>query len=140
MIPLRDARYFLSELQKLSLVETTEVPKFTGKSRTGLTAQGEYHLWSVDLPRVYNPLIASVYKTLGNILQRKASEIEKKKLVLAREERSKGQGQGREILQGKDQEDLAELDDMLRKLTLAEARSEMVVFILRDLPGNPGQK
>jgi len=139
MIPLRDARFFLSELQKLSLVETQEVPKSSGKSRTGLTAQGEYHLWSVNLPRVYNLLLVSVYKTLGNTLQRKAGEMEKRKQVLAREERAVAQG-GRELLQGKDQEDLAELDDVLRKLTLAEARSEMVVFILRDLPGWPGQK
>jgi len=139
MIPLRDARYILSELQKLSLVETQEVPKSFGKSRTGLAAQGEFHLWSVDLPRVYNLLVASIYKTLGNILQRKASEIDKKKLVLAREERTVGQG-GRERLQAKDQEDLAELDDILEKLTLAESRCEMMVFILRDLPGWPGQR
>jgi DNA-directed RNA polymerase III subunit RPC3 len=40
----------------------------------------------------------------------------------------------------KDQEDLADLDDVVRKLALAEARCEMVVFILRDLPGWPTRK
>ena len=134
MIPLKDARYILAELQKLSLVETQEVPKFGGKSRNALAAQGEYHLWSVDLPRIYNSLLASVYKTLGNILTRKASEIETRRLVLAREERTVGQG-GRARLQAKDQEDLTELDNVMMKTTLAEARTELVAFILRDLPG-----
>ena len=136
MIPLRDARVILSQLQRLSLVENQAVPKTAGKSRTPLAAQGDFHLWTVDMPRVYGLLLATLYKTLGNILQRQAMEIEKKSLVLAREGRTARQG-GREMLAGKDQEDLADLDDTLRKLTVARVRSEMVVFLLRDLPDVP---
>ncbi|WVQ99827.1 hypothetical protein IAU59_006970 [Kwoniella sp. CBS 9459] len=140
MLPLKEARMQLAELQKLSLVETQEVPKTAAKSRAGLPPSAEYHLWAVDLPRVYGVLLTNVYKTLGNILQRKAKEIEKKKVVLARETRVENHEGGRGLLQLKDQEDLLELDDALNKLTLAETRSDLVVFILRDLPGWPGQK
>ncbi|WVR07357.1 hypothetical protein IAU60_004398 [Kwoniella sp. DSM 27419] len=139
MLPLKDARTHLAELQKLSLVETQEVPKTAAKSRAGLPPSAEYHLWAMDRPRVYGVLLTNVYKTLGNILQRKAKEIDRKKIVLAREARTEGHDGGRGLLQLKDQEDLMELDDAMNKLTLAETRSELVVFILRDLPGWPGQ-
>ncbi|WWC93589.1 hypothetical protein V866_000424 [Kwoniella sp. B9012] len=140
MIPLKDARAHLADLQRLSLVETQEVPKTAAKSRMGLPTSAEYHLWAMDEARVYGVLLTNVYKTLGNILQRKSEEIENKKIVLARESRVENLEGGRGLLQLKDQEDLLELDDYLKKLTLAEGRSEINVFILRDLPGSPGQK
>lgn len=136
MIQLKDARGNLAELQKLALVETQEVPKTAAKSRMGLPASSEWHLWQIDLARVYNTLLQSVYKTLGNIVQRRESEIESKDLPLQRE---KIVGD-RQSLQRKDVDDLDELDDMRKKLNLAELRSEMVVFLLRDMPGFPGQK
>ncbi|OCF75996.1 DNA-directed RNA polymerase III subunit RPC3 [Kwoniella mangroviensis CBS 8886] len=140
MIPLKDARAHLADLQRLSLVETQEVPKTAAKSRMGLPTSAEYHLWAMDEARVYGVLLTNVYKTLGNILQRKSEEIENKKIVLARESRVENLEGGRGLLQLKDQENLLELDDYLKKLTLAEGRSEINVFILRDLPGSPGQK
>ncbi|WVQ68259.1 uncharacterized protein L199_006466 [Kwoniella botswanensis] len=140
MIPLKDARAHLADLQRLSLVETQEVPKTAAKSRMGLPTSAEYHLWAMDEARVYGVLLTNVYKTLGNILQRKSEEIENKKIVLARESRVENLEGGKGLLQLKDQEDLLELDDYLKKLTLAEGRSEINVFILRDLPGSPGQK
>ncbi|WWD02387.1 hypothetical protein V865_000426 [Kwoniella europaea PYCC6329] len=140
MIPLKDARAHLADLQRLSLVETQEVPKTAAKSRMGLPTSAEYHLWAMDEARVYGVLLTNVYKTLGNILQRKSEEIENKKIVLARESRVENLEGGRGLLQLKDQEDLLELDDYLKKLTLAEGRSEINVLILRDLPGSLGQK
>ncbi|WWC90893.1 uncharacterized protein L201_005830 [Kwoniella dendrophila CBS 6074] len=140
MLPLKDARVHLADLQRLSLLETQEVPKTAAKSRMGLPSSAEYHLWAMDEARVYGVLLTNVYKTLGNILQRKSKEIEKKSIVLARENRVENLQGGRGLLQLKDQEDLLELDDYLKKLSLAELRSEIVVFILRDLPGSPSQK
>ncbi|RXK38119.1 hypothetical protein M231_04580 [Tremella mesenterica] len=133
MIPLRSARFYLSELQKLSLVETQEMPRVMGKGAMSKDA----HLWSIDLARAYTYILSSVYKTLGNIELRKQTEVDRKKVVLAKE--AKAGAAGRERLQLKDQQDLAELDDTLKKLTLAEGRSEEVVLILRDLPGWPGR-
>lgn len=140
MLPLKDARVHLADLQRLSLLETQEVPKTAAKSRMGLPSSAEYHLWAMDEARVYGVLLTNVYKTLGNILQRKSKELEKKSIVLARENRVENLEGGRGLLQLKDQEDLLELDDYLKKLSLAELRSEIVVFILRDLPGSPSQK
>ncbi len=137
MIPLKEARQILSSLQTMSLVETQEVPRTAAKARPGFSV-GEYHLWQVDLAKVYGFLLSGIYKTLANILQRKAKELEKKRIVSERLRRVKDIG-GKERLPQKDQEDLAELDDTLRKLTLAEARTELIVMILRDLPGGPGQ-
>lgn len=135
MIQLKDARHLLADLQKLSLVETQEVPKTAAKSRMGLPSSAEWHLWQIDLARVYNTLLQSVYKTLGNILQRRESEVEHKSATLMRE-----RANGRDRLPRKDVEELVELDDVHNKLGLAELRSEMVVFLLRDMPGFPGQK
>ncbi|WVN88622.1 uncharacterized protein L203_103833 [Cryptococcus depauperatus CBS 7841] len=144
MLPLSTARFHLASLQRLSLIETQEVPK-TGakinpsKGRPVGSVGADYHLWAVDMPRVYSVVLSGVYKTLGNILQRRHIEIERRRLVLAREDRVKLCEGGRGLLQLKDQEELAELDDALNKLTLAELRSELVVFVLRDLPGWPGK-
>jgi len=135
MIQLKDARHFLAELQKLSLVETQEVPKTAVKSRMGLPSSSEWHLWQIDLARVYNTLLQSVYKTLGNIVQRRETELENKQTVLTRE---KVAGE-RERLPRKDVDELVELDDTRKKMGLAELRSEMVVFMMRDMPGFPGQ-
>jgi len=104
--------------------------------RAILGASGEVHFWSLDLSRAYQVLLESVYKTLGNILQRKGVEMERYIAVKAREERVGGR---RNELGVKDQEDLRDFDDMVRKLSLAEARCEVVVFVLRDLPGAPGR-
>ncbi|WVQ81704.1 hypothetical protein IAT38_003829 [Cryptococcus sp. DSM 104549] len=138
MVPLKDSRHLLAELAKLSLVETQEVPKTAAKSRAGLPSSAEYHLWAVDLPRVYGTLLTNVYKVLGNILQRRLLEVQRKDIPLQKEEKAGAAGRG--ILPMKDQDDLRDLDDTLKKLALAEARSEMVSFILRDLPGWPGQR
>ena len=140
MIPLREARVAMAELQQMSLIETSEIPKNPLLKRQTMTAASEHHHWAMDLPRAYNVLLTSVYKTMGNILQRQASEREKRKGAIAREEQAIAKGADRTVLLAKDQEDLAELDDAVRKLTLAQARCEMVVFILRDLPGWPTRR
>ncbi|WWC71761.1 uncharacterized protein I206_105720 [Kwoniella pini CBS 10737] len=140
MLPLKDARMHLANLQRLSLVETQEVPKTAAKSRMGLPSSAEYHLWAMDETRVYETLLTNVYKSLGNILQRKSKEIEEKRIVLARENKAEELGSNKLMLSNKDQEDLLELDDYLKKLSLAEMRSELIVFVLRDLPGSPGLK
>ncbi|ORX38677.1 hypothetical protein BD324DRAFT_376444 [Kockovaella imperatae] len=138
MIPLKEARIALAELQKMSLIETSEIPKSLNAKRANLTATSEHHRWGMDLPRAYNAMLANVYKTLGNILQRRASEYARREAAVIREAAATAMHRGgRDVLMQKDQEELKELDDVVRKLTLAEERCEMVVFIIRDLPGWP---
>lgn len=139
MLPLKDARILLSRLQKLSLVETTEVPKSGAKVRINVSV-AEYHLWSVDLPRVYNSLLSNIYKTIANTIQRRTAEIDKRVTVLEREAKAakmSGGGVARQLLQAKDQNDLGSLEESVKKLIVGQERSDMVSFILRDLPGWP---
>lgn len=96
-------------------------------------------MWSIDLPRAYNALLTNTYKVMGNILQRQASERAKRDGALGREEFAIKRGQTRDALSTKDKEDLDELDDVLRKLRLAEVRCEMTIFMIRDLPGWPSK-
>lgn len=141
MLPLKDARILLARLQRLSLVETTEVPKTASKMRIGMPAGPEYHLWSVDLPRVYESLLSNIYKTIANIIQRRAAEVEKRNVVLEREAkaaRQRGAG-ARALLQTKDQNDLGSLEESVKKMVLGQERSDLVAFILRDLPGWPAK-
>lgn len=137
MLSLQVTRSTLTQLQSLGFIEIQEIPKIPPKHLKRLIiGLKEQHVWSIDLPRVYGQILATAYKTMGNILQRKAVEIEKRRMAVARHNRAVDQGLRAEVLLPKDQEDLRELDDVLRKLTLAEMREELVIFILRDLPGN----
>jgi DNA-directed RNA polymerase III subunit RPC3 len=141
MLPLKDARILLARLQKLSLVETTEVPKTAAKMRINMPSAAEYHLWSVDLPRVYNSLLSNIYKTIANTIQRRAVEVEKRTTVLEREAKASrktgASAQGRTLLLAKDQTDLGSLEESVKKLVVGQERSDLVAFILRDLPGWP---
>lgn len=138
MLPLKDARIHLARLQKLNLVETTEVPKSGAKMRINMPSAAEYHLWSVDLPRVYNSLLSNIYKTIGNTIQRRAAEVEKRTTLLEREAKAVRLG-GRALLQTKDQNDLGSLEESVKKLVTGQERSDLVAFILRDLPGWPAK-
>lgn len=133
MMELKDCRAILSELAGLCLIETQDVPRTAARSRLG---PGQaYHLWQVDVRKVYSFLITTMYKTLGNILQRQEEEIANRQAVLDKMQRS--DVAGREMLLQREQTELEELDRALEKLRLAEMRTELNVMILRDLPGGP---
>jgi DNA-directed RNA polymerase III subunit RPC3 len=108
--------------------------------RINMPSAAEYHLWSVDLPRVYNSLLSNIYKTIANTIQRRSAEIDKRVTVLEREAKAakmSGGGIARQLLQAKDQNDLGSLEESVKKLIVGQERSDMVAFILRDLPGWP---
>lgn len=137
MIPLREARQILSELQKLSLIDIQEVPKTAAKGRSPFPG-ADYHLWGIDLRKAYGFLLAGLYKTLGNIIQRQAKEVDRRAALLAKIDRPDLIAEGVDIaayLSAKDQADLAELNNAQTMLSLAETRTELVVMMLRDLPG-----
>ncbi|KAL1407341.1 RNA polymerase III subunit C82 [Vanrija albida] len=134
MIPLREARHILSELQKLSLIEIQEVPKTAAKGRN-MFPGSDYHLWGIDLRKAYGFLLSGVYKTLANIVQRRSREMERRAGLLAKLDRPDLQGAIEQYLNAKDQTDLAELNNATTMLSLAETRTDLVVMMLRDLPG-----
>ena len=137
MMPLREVRTSLAALQVMHLVEPSHISKFPQAKRQLMTSTSEHHMWSIDIPRAYNGLLTNTYKVMANIIQRQMSEKKKREGALGREEFAKKRGLTRDVLSTKDKEDLDELDDILRKLRLAENRCEMTIFVLRDLPGWP---
>lgn len=135
MIPLREARHILSELQKLSLIDIQEVPKTAAKNRSQFPG-ADYHLWGIDLRKAYGFLLSGVYKTTANIVQRRQKELERRAGLLAKIDRPDLRGLDvNQFLSAKDQQDYAGLQNALTMLSLAEARTDLVVMMLRDLPG-----
>jgi DNA-directed RNA polymerase III subunit RPC3 len=92
--------------------------------------------WYIDLSRTYGSLLASMYKTLANLAQRRAAEVEKRRALLERANRTDVK-ENQELLSERDRKELRELTSVLGRITLAEMRTEMNVFVLRDLPGGP---
>ncbi|GMK58430.1 hypothetical protein CspeluHIS016_0504620 [Cutaneotrichosporon spelunceum] len=135
MIPLREARHILSELQKLSLIDIQEVPKTAAKGRSQFPG-ADFHLWGIDLRKAYGFLLSGVYKTSANIVQRRQKEWEKRAALLAKLDRPDVRGMDPNLyLSAKDQADYVDLQNALTMLSLAEARTDLVVMMLRDLPG-----
>lgn len=137
MIPLREARQVLSELQKLSLIDIQEVPKTAAKGRSPFPG-ADYHLWGIDLRKAYGFLLAGVYKTLSNLVQRREKEEERRGGLLQKIDRPDLVASGLDPIQflsTKDQQDLKDLQNAQNMLDLAESRTDLVVFMLRDLPG-----
>jgi DNA-directed RNA polymerase III subunit RPC3 len=92
--------------------------------------------WFIDLSRTYASILSMMYKTLGNLAQRRAAELDKRKQVLERANRTDVR-ENPELLSERDRKELKELREVLDKIALAEVRTEMNVFVLRDLPGGP---
>lgn len=158
MLAPKDVRVITAALSASSLLELQEVPRSADRapSRT-------FYLWHVDLARAYAAMISHLYKTMANLIQRKAAELEKKRGLVERRNRVDVRESGGELLGEVDKKEGKELDDKLLKLTLAEMRTgawpllaysgsflslaysqghppvptDMNVFILRDLPGGP---
>ncbi|KAL7423505.1 RNA polymerase III subunit C82 [Cryptotrichosporon argae] len=138
MVPLRDARSTLSDLQKLSLIDIQEVPK-TAQTKGPRFATSDFHLWRYDAPKAHAVLLANTYKTLANVLQRRAAELDARHVVLARAERPDLAGM-LDLLSQKDRDDVEDVQNVVRMLALVEARTEHVVMLLRDLPGGVGAR
>nr|WRH23598.1 DNA-directed RNA polymerase III subunit RPC3 [Naematelia aurantialba] len=142
LVSLKQLRTILPELQKLNLIETHDIPKTAGgKAARPLAgvpiSAGEHHYWHLDLARAYAVLLAGLYKTLGNLIHRRETEVAKSRPALLREAKVLSMGHGHEQLGERDKRELEELEDKRRKLDLAIARTEGVVFVMRDLPGWP---
>lgn len=130
MLAPKDVRVITASLSSSSLLELQEVPRSADRapSRT-------FYLWHVDLPRAYTALISHLYKTLANLGQRKAAEVEKKRALVERRERVDVRESGGELLGEVDRKEGKELDERLMKLTLAEMRTG--TFFLPFPPVHP---
>ncbi|ORY35369.1 hypothetical protein BCR39DRAFT_509119 [Naematelia encephala] len=142
LVSLKQLRTILPELQKLNLIETHDIPKNAGgkaaRPLAGVpSSTGENHYWHLDLARAYAVLVAGLYKTLGNLVQRREMEMAKSRPALLREAKVMSTGLGHAALGERDKRELDELGDKRRKIDLAIARTDGVVFVMRDMPGWP---
>lgn len=131
MLRLNDVRGILGHLHESNIVELQQISR--GADRN---VQRMIFLWGVDLTRATTSLLSMLYKTLANLGQRRAAELVKRKDLLDKSNRTDVKSNP-ELLSDREKQDLKELYEALDKITVAELRTEMNVFILRDLPGGP---
>jgi len=93
-------------------------------------------LYHVDLSRAYQTILTRMYKALANLHQRKESVYERYQDVF---ETSMRQDvlENPKLMSERERERLINMEKELDQLTTAQARMEMNVFVLRDLPGGP---
>lgn len=116
-------------LHEHNIIELQQVPK--GNDRIAIRST---FLWFLDLSHTYITLLSAMYKALANLAERRQAEMANREALIERANRTDVlSGEGR--LSERDQRELEELDDILDKITTAELRTELNVFILRDLPG-----
>ncbi|OZJ05024.1 hypothetical protein BZG36_02143 [Bifiguratus adelaidae] len=116
MIPQKDTREKLFLLEKAGFVHFQEVPKTADRapSRT-------YYLFWVDLDTSYLALTNYIYKSMTNVRQRKQHERHLRQQIIEKTERKDVQ-ENQELLGAYNQKEYAELQQMLSKLEVAEAR------------------
>ncbi|GHJ85795.1 hypothetical protein NliqN6_2197 [Naganishia liquefaciens] len=131
MINLQDCRALLGQMHESSLIEIQQIPRSADRA-----ANRTIFLYYVDLSHAYASILSILYKTLGNLEQRRQAELDKHKDLLERANRTDVLA-NRDLLSHRDSLDLATLEETMDKITTAELRTELNVFILRDLPGGP---
>lgn len=131
MINLQDCRALLGKMHESSLLEIQQIPRSADRA-----ANRTIFLFYVDLSHAYATMLSILYKTLGNLAQRRQAELDKCADLLERANRTDVLAD-RSLLSERDAHDLLTLEEVMDKITTAELKTELNVFILRDLPGGP---
>ncbi|KAJ9093118.1 hypothetical protein QFC19_008461 [Naganishia cerealis] len=131
MINLQDCRALLGKMHESSLLEIQQIPRSADRA-----ANRTIFLYYVDLSHAYASMLSVLYKTLGNLAQRRQTERDKSAELLERANRTDVLAD-RSLLSERDGHDLHTLEEVMDKITTAELKTELNVFILRDLPGGP---
>ncbi|KAJ9108840.1 hypothetical protein QFC21_000160 [Naganishia friedmannii] len=131
MINLQDCRALLGKMHESSLLEIQQIPRSADRA-----ANRTIFLFYVDLSHAYATMLSILYKTLGNLAQRRQAELDKCADLLERANRTDVLAD-RSLLSERDGHDLLTLEEVMDKITTAELKTELNVFILRDLPGGP---
>lgn len=90
----------------------------------------------IDTPRTYASLLHSLYRTLGNVLVRQRTELERVQPLLDKRERTDVQAN---VDQYMTRDERAVLEDYFNKrerLSVLASRIDESVFVLRDLAKN----
>jgi len=134
MLHKKEVQPLLMTLSSASIIMQQEVPRGTER-----TPSRTFYLWYIDLPKTYSVLLASFYKTLGNILVRRREEESKVRVVLDKKERSEAAAAAAELTLGRaERETLKEWEEKKERLGVLERRVGECVFVLKDMGGPKG--
>lgn len=121
----------LAKLSEARLIEPQEVPRSADRapSRT-------LYLWYVDFNRTVTSLIAHHYKALANVQAQRSEQLERKKGLVEKRERTDVR-ENQALLSRRDQEESADLDWKMEALATAEMRIDKQLFVLREFDPDP---
>jgi DNA-directed RNA polymerase III subunit RPC3 len=128
MLAPNDVRVLVNTLNTANIVALQEVPKSADRqpART-------IYLWYIDSARAHATILASLHGTLGNILERLATEKERVQSILDKRDRSDIAGDENRLNRG-EREDLREWEAKRDKLMVLIHRVEEAAFVLGVLP------
>ncbi|GAA5949208.1 hypothetical protein JCM3765_003331 [Sporobolomyces pararoseus] len=130
-LSVKEAREVLARLSNARLIEPQEVPRSADRapSRT-------LYLWYVDFNRTVTSLIAHHYKALANLQAQRLEQLERKKGLVEKRERTDVR-ENQSLLSRRDQEEGADLDWKMEALATAEMRIDKQLFVLREFDPDP---
>ncbi|GAA5898808.1 hypothetical protein JCM5296_005613 [Sporobolomyces johnsonii] len=132
-LSVKDARETLGRLSDASLIEPQEVPRSADRapSRT-------IYLWFVDFNKVVTALVGHHYKALANVQAQRIRQLELHRGLVEKRERSDVRADPG-LLTKRDREGIAELDQALEALAVAEMRIDEQLFVLREFDPDPAE-
>lgn len=100
------------------------------KSADRATARS-YHLWYVPIEGCYIELLADVYRTIGNLQQRKVEELSRRSRLIDKLSREDVIA-NIDLLNEIDKAELAKMDKLVERLEVSKGRLDEMTMILRD--------
>lgn len=135
MIPSKEAKELLYSLLSENYVTLQEIPKAGdyAPSRT-------FYLFSVNLPQVARLLRERCYQALGNLMQRRAAEVNKNKRLLEKfnqytaqqQTNNSQQEEADELLTPAEKDTVQVVKRVIAKLEYGELQMDQTIFILSN--------
>ncbi|GAA6024508.1 hypothetical protein JCM10207_000399 [Rhodosporidiobolus poonsookiae] len=132
-LSVKDAREVLGRLSSAGFIEPQEVPRSADRapSRT-------LYLWFVDFNKVVTALVGHHYKALANVQAQRQHQLERRRGLVEKRERTDVR-EDESLLSKRDREMIAEMDQTMEALAVAEQRIDEQLFILREFDPDPEQ-
>ncbi|CAG8435751.1 1502_t:CDS:10 [Ambispora gerdemannii] len=121
-----ETRKLVDQLFVGGFVELQEVPKVAER-----TPSRTFYLWYVDLNKCYQRMISDVYRTLGNIHERRLYETAVRNGLIEKKERAE-EMRNPDLLSDADKDALYVFNGLLNKLDLAELRLVELEMLMSD--------
>lgn len=128
LVSISETRDLCSRLFHASLLGLQEVPKTKDRDPAKT-----FFLWFVDEAKCRAWLLDHLYQSLARLGQRRNEELRKQMQLVRKVERSDVKMDTVGLLTEWERESWARLQSVLQALTVAEMRTEMDVFVMRDL-------